>query len=606
MKSQPLTWDPATTPEALQIPLTRLGEAYPLRPAGRRAATNRLHLSFEPGYAGGWSASRRGAAVTIRYDGRHHALRAVGTALSGLIPAGKTVTESTPFKTLGIMLDCSRNAVMTVEHFKQWLQQLALLGYNMAMLYTEDTYALPDEPYFGYLRGRYSATELRAIDAAAADLGIEMIGCIQTLGHLEQILRWPAFRPVRDTASVLLADEDATYALIEKMIATMAGAFRSRRLHVGMDEAHDLGRGRFMDRFGYQRGYDIFNRHLGRVIAICERHGLKPMIWSDMYFRMGSDDGEYYNPACRIPDDVKRDIPKAAELVYWDYYHAEQSFYDDWIARHRDLGSEPLMGSGIWTWHRFSYDRDITERTVGPCLQACRAAKLQEVFFTLWGDDGAFCEFDTAMAGLTFAAEGAYRDGLPDVRQLERRLAAVTGMDYRTLIRAADVNTLCQAARLMWDDPLLGVYWKQEMAIAPTFWPKTAEKYRKLLKDLAPVRNRKKPVDLAYVYAVADCLYEKIRLRLDLEEAYAARHRPSLEKVAARIPDVVARFDRLLLAFRRQWLRRNKPNGMESVQMRLGGQIERYLELMQRTKDLAAGIIDSIPEFEETADRVKS
>ena len=42
-------------------------------------------------------------------------------------------------------------------------RRLALLGYNAAMLYTEDTYALPDEPYFGFLRGAYTAAELRRI-----------------------------------------------------------------------------------------------------------------------------------------------------------------------------------------------------------------------------------------------------------------------------------------------------------------------------------------------------------------------------------------------------------------------------------------------------------
>ena len=32
------------------------------------------------------------------------------------------------------------------------------------MLYTEDTYEVDNEPYFGYMRGRYSADELRELD----------------------------------------------------------------------------------------------------------------------------------------------------------------------------------------------------------------------------------------------------------------------------------------------------------------------------------------------------------------------------------------------------------------------------------------------------------
>lgn len=33
----------------------------------------------------------------------------------GLTPKGGVYRETTPFQTLGVMLDCSRNAVMTVE-----------------------------------------------------------------------------------------------------------------------------------------------------------------------------------------------------------------------------------------------------------------------------------------------------------------------------------------------------------------------------------------------------------------------------------------------------------------------------------------------------------
>ncbi len=74
---------------------------------------------------------------------------------------------------------------------------------------------------------------MKALDDYAHALGIEMIPCIQTLGHLEQILQWPAYAEYRDTAGILLAGEDKTYALLEKMIAAASAPFRSKRIHVG-------------------------------------------------------------------------------------------------------------------------------------------------------------------------------------------------------------------------------------------------------------------------------------------------------------------------------------------------------------------------------------
>ena len=62
------------------------------------------------------------------------------------------------------------------------------MGLNAVCLYTEDTYEVPNEPFFGYLRGRYETSELKELDDYAADFGIEMFPCIQTLGHMEQVL----------------------------------------------------------------------------------------------------------------------------------------------------------------------------------------------------------------------------------------------------------------------------------------------------------------------------------------------------------------------------------------------------------------------------------
>ena len=71
------------------------------------------------------------------------------------------------YETLGVMLDMSRNAVMSVESLKTYFGYLKKMGYNCVMLYTEDTYEVDGEPYLGYMRGRYSVEEMREIDEYA-------------------------------------------------------------------------------------------------------------------------------------------------------------------------------------------------------------------------------------------------------------------------------------------------------------------------------------------------------------------------------------------------------------------------------------------------------
>jgi hypothetical protein len=90
-------------------------------------------------------------------------------------------------KRFGVMIDMSRNAVMKVSQVKNYIKIVKDFGYNMIMLYTEDTYEVENEPYFGYLRGKYTIAELKEIVAYCDELEMEIIPCIQTLAHLETI-----------------------------------------------------------------------------------------------------------------------------------------------------------------------------------------------------------------------------------------------------------------------------------------------------------------------------------------------------------------------------------------------------------------------------------
>ena len=91
------------------------------------------------------------------------------------------------FKTFGVMLDMSRNAVMTVPALKKYMLTIKKMGYNALLLYCEDTYEVEGEPYFGYMRGRYSIAEMKEIDAYAQSIKMEVIPCIQTLANMRSI-----------------------------------------------------------------------------------------------------------------------------------------------------------------------------------------------------------------------------------------------------------------------------------------------------------------------------------------------------------------------------------------------------------------------------------
>jgi len=124
------------------------------------------------------------------------------------------------FKTFGVMLDMSRNAVMTVDALKKYMHILKKMGYNAILLYCEDTYEIEGEPYFGYMRGKYSIAEMKEIDEFGKSIKMEVIPCIQTLSHLETAARWGQFPT--DNIRTMMVGEERCYQIIDRMFATLS------------------------------------------------------------------------------------------------------------------------------------------------------------------------------------------------------------------------------------------------------------------------------------------------------------------------------------------------------------------------------------------------
>jgi hexosaminidase len=221
---QSFSIDTRTCPAELRAGLKEIQAEYPRRFAKTSRARR---LRFVGGTSDGLSVTKNDAEVTIRYASKTDAFRALGRLLgeTGEQAETREFSESARFDLLGVMVDVSRNGVLRPETMKALMRRCALMGINTFIAYAEDTYEVPGEPFFGYLRGRYTQKELRDLDAYADALGIKMFLAIQTLGHLGQVLQWPAYANYRDVDEVLIAGEKQTYKLIEKMIAPQPPRF---------------------------------------------------------------------------------------------------------------------------------------------------------------------------------------------------------------------------------------------------------------------------------------------------------------------------------------------------------------------------------------------
>lgn len=503
------------------------------------------------------------------------------------------------FNSLGVMLDCSRNAVMNVPMVKKYIQILSQLGYNRLFLYTEDTYEIPDEPFFGYFRGRYTVNELKELDDYAFENGIEMIPCIQTLAHFSALIRWPRFSELVDIGDIFLVDDERTYNLIEKMISTLRGCFRTDKLHIGMDEAYDLGKGKYRELHGESNRTELFLKHLKKVCEICEKYNFNPMMWSDMFHRIANEDQELSSFTFDL--SIKNLVPDNLSLVYWDYYHVDESFHDAMLQNHKSLSDNIIYAGGVWKWASFVPNNSLGIESNKAAFKACLKNDVRDVIITLWGDNGAECSAFATLPALVYIACLAY--GIENEREIKKRFREITNCEFDNFMlldeldRCEDVpcNYVINPCKYqLYNDCFFGIY---DSGVDEGDGKLYAELSKKLSETI------KSNCQFMYIFDTVSklCNVLEIKSEIGIRTRYVYKN-GSTEDFDALINDYKIMIDRtqeFYDAFRKQWFTENKANGFEVHDIRIGGLIMRMKNCYDRLIDFQNGTINSIPELEE-------
>lgn len=555
-------------------------------------------------YTGSVSA-QEGAGLRVTGDAAHadicaESIPALARGFMRLfqeLAAGKDavdIHEEKRFETVGCQLDCSRNAVMKVASVKKYMDVCAALGMNSILLYCEDTYEVPEYPYFGYLRGRYTKEELREMDDYAASLGMELIISMQTLAHLEQFLQWPKMVHLRDNADCLLIDEEETYAFIEAEIRALRSCLRGKRLHIGMDEAHGVGMGRYYAKHGPTDRFELLARHVRRVVEICEKYDFKPMMWSDMFFRLGSKTNNYYDKDAVIPQSVIDSLP-AVDMVYWDYYHTDEELYDHMLTEHARMGNETIFAGGVWTWSGFLPQVDYTWATMEPGLRMCAKHKVKTVFATMWGDDGNETNHFLALNQVALFSEFCWRGDACTRENVVATGEFVTGLaheayDAFALFYPGAVDER-PGKKLIYCDLLY------PMGPSADALPGVIERSRRAMDILSPYADR---LDCQYALALFDVVYQKARLISEIRAHYLAGDRDWMAQTAEEvIPALIASYETLRDAHKALWERDYKRNGWEVMALRYGAVMGRLADVQDALCRWAAGELDTLCEMDE-------
>ena len=498
------------------------------------------------------------------------------------------------FTDFGYMVDCSRGAVPKVETLKKLINILSEFGYNYLMLYTEDIYEIDGEPYFGYMRGRYSKEEIKEIDSYCISKGIELRACIQTLAHLGRIKRHSCYSSLFEIDDILLVKDDRVYELIDKMFAAVSKMFTSKNVHIGMDEAWALGRGAFLDKHGNVSKKNIMSYHLKRVANLAKKYGFECDIWADMLYTA------YYE--AQDKDNFKIDIPDNITPISWRYYRKSEEASNEEFELYLKISNGRFgFAGGAQKWSGIVPNNKYSFTALDEQIKSCRKYKIKRFLLTAWSDGAADASLFSTIPTLFYASLKAHGMDLND--RTRAYFKNTIGIKFKNFLFIDLLNRIHPDTQdgeannlsfiFLFNDPLQGLF--DEAVPNDCF-----SLYNNAAKDLYKNVNNE---NYGYIFkpllSLAYTLKYKADLGVKIYSHYQNKDFKGLKNDLKQLAIARNNITRFKNDYEIQWHIENKSFGYEKHNIRFGGLIERLNYVEGQLQKYINGSIDRIDELEE-------
>lgn len=293
----------------------------------------------------------------------------------------------------GFMLDVSRCKVPTQAELLDLIRALGALRVNQLQLYVEHTFAFTGHEDAWQEASPLTPAEIRALDAACADVGIELVPNLNTFGHMERWLRHPRYRALAECPQGwihpltgqfkefpgTLKPDDASLDFVAGLLDDYLPCFRSRQVNLGGDEPWELGQGHSKEAVAARGKHRVYLEHLRRLCALATARGRTPQFWGDI-----------------LLEDLAlaQEAPTDATPVVWGY-DAGHPFAAQ-CGRLQELGRTYLVAPGTSAWQSFTGRLDNALTNQAEAVGAACRHGARGVLVTTWGDNGTHQPWPTA------------------------------------------------------------------------------------------------------------------------------------------------------------------------------------------------------------------
>jgi hypothetical protein len=322
---------------------------------------------------------------------------------------GVRVHDWPDFERRGLMLDISRDRVPTMASLSVLVDLMATLKMNELQLYMEHTFAYPSHQEVWANASPLTPDEVRTLDGWCFARGISLVPQQQTLGHMHRWLRHARYRPLAECPDgithpwspvpepfTLCPLDPGSLELIAGLYGELLPCFSSDRVHAGLDEPLELGRGRSREACEARGLGRVYLDYLHGVHALLASRGRRMQFWADV---VEKDAG------------LVAELPSDAIAMLWGYDqdHPFETLLEPFRAR--GLTTYVCPGTSGWS--------SIGGRTDAACANLLRAASdgaaagAEGCLVTDWGDHGHLQPPAVARLPYALAAAVAWRADTP-------------------------------------------------------------------------------------------------------------------------------------------------------------------------------------------------
>ncbi len=485
------------------------------------------------------------------------------------------------------MLDVSRGKVPTRATLHALVDLCSQLRLNVLMLYIEHTFAFRRHPDLGKDASPLDAETMLELDVYAADRGVELIPCLQSLGHMEQLLSIDRYAHLAESDRhwSISPSHPGTYRLLEELYDEFLPLFGSSRFNANCDEPFDLGRGQSTRRVPGKTPGALFADHVIKLEGLANQHGKQLMIWADF--------------AHQHPDQLSR-LDRDVVLLDWWY---EATFDADRIRKLRRKGFEIWACPGTSSWNCLFPRVENSQENITRWADAGRRHGATGLLNTDWGDFGHYNALGVSLHSYAWGAQQAW-SGDMDAKRFDRAFGhRVFGEDDARLGRLyRRLGGIHQAGfRVANGSPLQYLYFD---ALGPSFFlqhakaralERSATRLDRVLKEIANAGLAEADHDFNGL-ARQEIAWAADATRLAVEKGLAAldyngwREDPAGLGVTAR-RRLARRFDDLaneqadqLQRFEALWLARSEISELAKIRKRIRRSIHSLRDASRRLR----------------------